>query len=162
MQKNIFIVIALLVAGCGKQEVKTVSLEDLKNQITIADSLYVHHIVEQHADSLSNLYAADAKLLAPSEGVLTGKSSIALWFSNAFEYGLRKMHFEITEIEQAGNYVIETGKSSVGMQYGSADTLVYEGYKYVHIWKQLENGKLQLVKEMWNNDVASEGSQNEK
>lgn len=146
--------VVMLGAACQQNNHKPFNLEEHKAVIASLDSQYKHHIQSQHADSLMNIYKADAVLLTPGEAEISGHSDIKNWYSSAFEYGLKSCDFMNSNFIGDENYIIENGHSRIGLQIGEADTLTYESYKYLHVWEKQENGKYKLVRDIWNADRA--------
>lgn len=149
------IVVTLALTACSDENKRQESLNPdvLVNQL---DSMYSHHIEMQQADSLVNTFLADAVLLTEGEAETKGIRAIQDWYRGAFEYGLKKVTFQSTQVELTESNIIEIGKSKVGLQIGDSDTLSYENYKYIHVWTKQANGKYKLSKDMWNNDAADE------
>jgi len=145
--------------ACNEQP-KQMTAEDVQRLLLKLDSQYVHHVVSQQSDSMVKMYRADAQLYAPSENAIVGKEGIKNWFQNSFDYGLKDIRFQPTDVQVQGNTIIEFGKSAVGLRFADADTLQYENYKYMHIWEKQGNGSYALIREMWNADMA-EGIGNE-
>jgi len=157
MKRSLIICIAsilLLSNACKQNDNKSFNIEVEKSSLAILDSQYCHHVQSQHVDSLISLYKADALLLSPGEAEITGHSNIKNWYQNAIEYGLRSCELKSTSVIGDEGYLIANGQCVVGLQLGDADTLVYERYKYLHVWEKQENGKYKLTRDIWNADRA--------
>jgi ketosteroid isomerase-like protein len=146
--------VVMFSTACQQDTKKPFNLEEHKAVISLLDSQYKHHIKSQHADSLMTIYKAEAVLLTPGEAEISGHTDIKNWYSSAFEYGLRSCDFTKSNFIGDENYIIENGHSRIGLQIGEADTLIYESYKYLHVWEKQENGKYKLVRDIWNADRA--------
>ena len=143
----------LFFASCNQKSTKEFDVEKHRSHIIHLDSQYVHHIVSQNADSISSLYHTNGILLSPGEAAVKGNTSIKSWYTNAFEFGLRKIHFSPSELSGDEQNFIEIGQVEVGLQMGEADTLMYEQYKYMHVWTRLASGEYKLSRDMWNADL---------
>jgi ketosteroid isomerase-like protein len=144
----------LLFTACNPMANKDLSADEQLSIVTKLDSIYSHHIEKQQADSLIHTFLSDAILLTPSEAEVNGINAIKDWYSNAFEYGLKSVKYYSSNVTGDENYIIEVGKSIVGLQIGDADTLSYENYKYLHVWIKQPNGQYKLSRDMWNQDQA--------
>ncbi len=155
MKKVLIISTALVVslAACNKQAKENFDLSKENTRVKALDSNYSHQISEQHADSFVNVFLADAIIQTPGEDELKGIRAISDWYANAFEYGLKSCEFNTTSITGDEQHLIETGKSKVGLLIGDADTLIYEHYKYLHVWQKQANGVYKLSRAMWNADA---------
>ncbi len=142
-------------SACKQAENKSINLDELKLNISKLDSNYSHHIQSQHADSVVTLYKSNAVFMSPGEASTLGKDQIKTWYQNAFDFGLRTIHYTIKDLNADDVYVIESGSVVVGLTAPESDTLQYENYKYIHVWEKQDNGKYLIVKKMWNNDVAA-------
>ncbi len=144
----------LLFTACNHKVSKDLSAEEQLSIVTKLDSMYSHHIEKQQADSLTNTFLADAIVLTPSEAEVKGINAIKDWYANAFEYGLKSVKYNTSNVTGDENHLIEIGQSTVGLLVGDADTLSYENYKYIHVWTKQPNGQYKLSRDMWNQDQA--------
>lgn len=155
MKKVLIISTALMLSimSCKENAKEHFDINKESARVKALDSNYSHQISEQHADSFVNVFLADAVLLSPSEDEVKGIRAISDWYGNAFEYGLKSCEFNTTSITGDEQHLIETGKSKVGLLIGDADTLIYEHYKYMHIWHKQANGVYKISRAMWNADA---------
>lgn len=145
----------LILSACNNKGGESLNDANKAQLVKTMDSLYAHNIVEQHSDSLHNVFFSEAIILTPGEDEVKGITAIKDWYKNAFEFGLRSIEYTPTSIIGDDNHFIEIGKSKVGLQIADADTLMYEAYKYIHVWQKQKNGDYKLMRDMWNTDSSN-------
>ena len=98
--------------------------------------------------SLSNLYTADGKLLAPNMPEASGTAAIKSTFGGMFS-AMGKMGLKLTAIEVWGNESVLTEEGVYTMS--DKDGKEVDKGKYLVVWK-MDDGKWKLHRDIWNSD----------
>jgi uncharacterized protein (TIGR02246 family) len=100
-------------------------------------------------NAVAALYTEDATLMPPDAGIISGRPSIAEFWSGARASGIRSVSLQIHDVQAAGDSAYEIGTATLNIQPpdGVASTATV---KYVVVWKRLAAG-WHLAVDIWNN-----------
>lgn len=99
-------------------------------------------------DRLASLYTPDAIALPPDGPMVRGRDSIKqMWGSIAQALGLKDVHLETLDFEQAGDTGYEVGEATLAVSSGTAVV------KFVVVWKKVD-GQWRLHRDIWNTKGA--------
>lgn len=104
------------------------------------------------AAGASAMYAADARLLAPSAELIEGRDAIAAFWQAGLEAGIAAVELDALDVEQNDAVAYEIGRYALRLE-PEAGGQVIEGGKYVHVHERQPDGAWLRVVEMFNPDA---------
>ena len=145
-------------AACQKAETpeqagarRRAASDSAMTAITAMAANFSRHFSAGHADSLAEIYAADASLMPPNQPAVHGRDSIraamAAFFAEAPGASL------IVRPQYAN--ATETGAFEVGrwtMTFPAASGVRPDSGKYIATWVR-RNGQWKMVNDIWNSDL---------
>lgn len=98
--------------------------------------------------------APDAAVLAPNAPIATGRDEIRQLFQGFFALPALRVTWHPTKIDVAssGDLAYSTGVYEMHFNDATGKPISDQG-KYVTVWKQAENGKWQVVRDIFNSDL---------
>ena len=102
------------------------------------------------AAAVTALYTANATLLPPNVGPVSGSEAILEFWKAALAAAPPAAKLTATEVEAHGDTAHEVGT----YQMFASDGKVVETGKYVVVWKR-EGGQWKLHRDIWNSDVPA-------
>jgi uncharacterized protein (TIGR02246 family) len=125
------------------------------------DAAEIRRIIEGHnanamrwyaagdADSLANLFAADAWQMPPNEFPLVGREVIRAFWKNALNWGSWKFDFQTQDVAVNGPLAVERGKyrlrftAKPGVTQGMPS--LEDRGNYVVLWRREDDGEWRAV-----------------
>src|SRR5262245_2885294 len=90
-------------------------------------------------DAVAALYTPDATVMPPDADIISGRTSIAEFWSAARASGIRSVSLQIHDVQAAGDTAYEIGTATLTMQSdGGASGSA--AVKYVVVWKHDAEG----------------------
>jgi ketosteroid isomerase-like protein len=102
------------------------------------------------AKAASRVYAAGAKLLAPSSATMEGREAIEAFWQTGVEAGVSEVELEVLELECRTGLAYEIGRYALHL-HADGSTVVDRG-KYLLVLAQQEDGTWRRAVEMFNPD----------
>ncbi len=109
-------------------------------------------VLKKNADSIIQIYAANATLCPPSEDFIKGKEAIRNWWQAGLDYGLIDLQATPTQITGNSERFYELGKIIITIIAPPGDTTYNELNKYLVVWAKQANGDYKIESEIWNSD----------
>jgi len=125
---------------------------DVRAAIDAANAKFAAAWGKKDAAAMSALYTANATLLPPNVGRVSGSEAILEFWKAAMAAAPPAFKLTSTEVEAHGDTAHEVGTYQM---FGS-DGKVVETGKYVVIWKR-EGGQWKLHRDMWSSDAPTAG-----
>jgi ketosteroid isomerase-like protein len=132
----------------GKRQ-KAASLADEK--LDGSRSEFVTAIERRDLHAVAAVYAEQARLLAPSAEVFTGRHAIERFWAAGIEAGLQTVVLEPLELERRDGRVYEIGRYAMRLEPAGGDQVV-EGGKYLLVHERQADGSWRWAVEMFNPD----------
>jgi len=107
---------------------------------------------KKDAAAVTALYTANATLLPPNVGRVSGSEAILEFWKGAFAAAPPAAKLTTTEVEAHGETAHEVGTYQM---FGSDGKVVDTG-KYVVVWKR-QNGQWKMHHDIWNSDAPAAG-----
>ena len=120
------------------------------NDAIIAANQKFMEIFASGAETMGDLYTADAEIYPPGGDTISGNTTIGEFWKGAYGAGVKKAKLDTVKTEPVGDQIVEIGKFTL---YGDNDAQLDTG-KYVVVWKQ-DGGSWKLHRDIWNTSVAS-------
>lgn len=101
------------------------------------------------ADALAQIYTDDAEWLVPDAPPIKGRVAISQAWKNALGDGGNRVHVEVREVNESGDWAYEVGAFTTT----APDGKVLSVGKYIVIWKRHANGDWKTHRDVFNWDV---------
>jgi ketosteroid isomerase-like protein len=119
--------------------------------IDTARSAFVTALQSGDARAAAALYADDARLLAPSAGLIEGRAAIAAFWQAGIGAGIAEVELEKLETERDGSVAWEIGRYALRLEPAEGASVVDRG-KYVLVHRRQDDGSWLRAVEMFNPD----------
>ena len=96
-------------------------------------------------------YTEEAKVLPPSNQIVTGRESIQEFFQAFYDAGGHDLHLTVIELSVSGDMAHVVGKYTLTIQPEEGEAISDNG-KYVEIWKRV-NGSWKMITATWNTSL---------
>ena len=106
----------------------------------------------QDAAAVAALYAADAVMLPPGQGPVSGTEAIQEFWQAGMSLGITGVELASSDVEVHGRLAIETGNYKL---YNADGDRLEEG-KYLVVWVS-QKGEWKLYRDIWNSSVPAAG-----
>lgn len=113
--------------------------------------------------ALGSFYEERARLLPPGAPMVEGRAAIQAAQRKMIESGVQALDLQAVDIIEAGDFVIEIGRTTVTIQPPGAKALILllvgkrrlirQG-KSVVVWRRQKDGALKIVVDTFNSDGA--------
>ncbi|MEJ2613993.1 MAG: DUF4440 domain-containing protein [Ignavibacteriaceae bacterium] len=124
-----------------------------KKAIDNGNALLSNSLAKGDIQSIANLYTEDAIALPPNSEMLEGRDSIKTFWESVTRMGLVNIHLTTTDITGSGNIAVETGNYKLEI-YPEGKEAINDHGKYLVIWQEQKNNSWEIIRDMWNSDVA--------
>ncbi|GAB3957825.1 hypothetical protein GCM10028805_51270 [Spirosoma harenae] len=121
----------------------------MNEQIIAANQTFMN-VFAGGAETMGDLYTADAEIYPPGGDTISGNTAIGEFWKWAFGAGIKKAKLDTVKTESVGDQIVEIGKFTL---FGESDAQLDTG-KYLVVWKQ-DGGVWKLHRDIWNTSVAS-------
>lgn len=100
-------------------------------------------------------YSEDVISMPSYEPMLKGIEACKQSYKKMNESGMKMTAFKsvVTDVIDAGNYVVDIGTYKISMSIPGMDMLWDDHGKYMTIWEKQDDGSLKIKVETWNTDV---------
>jgi uncharacterized protein (TIGR02246 family) len=129
------------------------SNEQVKSAIEAAGRTFSDDVARGDAAGLAAAYAADAMILPPGAGAVTGADAIRAFWQKEIDTGVRGLKLEIISVDTAGDLAVETGTYTITDANGGH---VDHG-KYVVTWTR-EAGAWKVSRDIWSTSMPPPGA----
>jgi ketosteroid isomerase-like protein len=148
----------LLVAFACKPAAPADNTAAARAAIDAANTSWARLSAAGHADSLADLYHANAVLLPPDMKALSGSPAVRMYFTamNSLSSPPPVLALRADSVWSAGPWALEQGRWSFTFPAGAKvppGAFPMDSGKYMARWVQ-ENGKWLIVQDIWNSDLA--------
>jgi uncharacterized protein (TIGR02246 family) len=122
------------------------------------DRKFVAAVAAKDTAYLMSLYASDAVLLPPNAAMVETREGIAKGWTDMMGAPGLEFALETTRIEfsQAHDVAYETGAYTYAQDNPKGGARIQDHGKYLVVWRKTAGG-WQIVRDMWNSDVAMPG-----
>jgi len=107
-----------------------------------------------NAKAAADVYADDARLLAPSAELLQGREAIEAFWRAGLEAGISEVELESLELERRDGLAYEIGRYTLQLEPAEGGTVVDRG-NYLLVHERQEDGSWRWAVEMFNPDSPS-------
>jgi uncharacterized protein (TIGR02246 family) len=128
----------------------TETASDIREEIRSANQNFEKNFANGDAPGVASLYTSDGVLLPTGTGIQKGTNAIRNFWQMVMDMGIKAVHLETLEVEQAGETAIEMGQ----YELSGADGQRLDQGKYLIVWKRQE-GQWKLDKDIWNTSLSS-------
>jgi uncharacterized protein (TIGR02246 family) len=125
-----------------------------KDEIRAIDDAYEKAVANQDINAVGELYAPDAKLLAPNAPMATGRGEIQALLQGFLDAGAQSLELHTVETDDLGDTVIEVGTYRLGLQPPGGEPITDEG-KYLQVFKRQSDDSFQLAFDAFNSDLPA-------
>ena len=125
-----------------------------KDEIRAIDDAYEKAVANQDINAVGELYATNAKLLAPNAPMATGRAEIQALLQGFLDAGAQSLELNTVETDDLGDTVIEVGRYTLGIQ--TPDGHMEDVGKYLQVFKRQSDGSFQLAYDAFNSDLPPE------
>ena len=108
-------------------------------------------IANQDADALASLYHDDARFLAPGMEPAEGPAAIRAAMQQLLDMGARSLDVEPIEVREAGNFTIEYGRYTLGLEPEGGEAMTDVG-KYVVVHERKDDGSTKIILDCFNSN----------
>ena len=100
-------------------------------------------------------YTEDVISMPSYEPMLKGIEACKQSYKKMNEFGMKMTAFKsvVTDVIDAGNYVVDIGTYKISMSIPGMDMPWDDHGKYMTIWQKQDDGSLKIKVETWNTDV---------
>jgi len=156
----IFSITSVLFISCGEkasesgtntateEKMKPFDLAAAKKSIEDANAAFGNFIKQGDSVGVTNLYAADAKVMGANMSAVTGKAAIQSTFAGFINSGVAGVKLTTIDIWGTESLVSEEGTYSLTDKSGKE----LDHGKYIVLWK-MEDSKWKLFRDCWNSDL---------
>jgi uncharacterized protein (TIGR02246 family) len=127
-------------------------LDQIKLAMASTNDLFNAEVFgKRNFSALDNVYTADARILPPGAGMVSGRQAIKEYWSNLIQsVNAKSAVLTSVDVFPAGDSVVEIGRAKLSVQpQGQAATEM--DVKYVVYWRQ-EDGRWKWHVDIWNLD----------
>jgi ketosteroid isomerase-like protein len=128
----------------------------LRDEVESFNSEFSKAVSNQDLDSVMDMYASDAWLLAPGVPLIQGAADIRTFLQSMLDAGVRALDLESAAVEGSGDLAVDIGRYRLTIAPPGADSMIDEG-KYIVVLKRQADGKLRLAYDTFNSDQAPAG-----
>jgi uncharacterized protein (TIGR02246 family) len=123
-------------------------------EIEAAREAFIAALRRGDAEDAACAYTEDARLMAPSAEVLTGRPAIARFWQAGVEVGVETIELEALQVElqPGGELAYEIGRYMLQLQSRSGDRVVDRG-RYLLVYRHEADGAWRRAVETFNPDV---------
>ena len=114
---------------------------------------FVAALADGDAKAAAAVYAANARLLAPSAELLRGSEAIEAFWRAGLEAGITSAELEEVELDQHEGLAYEIGRYAVQLEPAEGGTVVDRG-NYLLVHERQEDGSWRWAVEMFNPDSS--------
>ncbi len=135
-----------------------VDAASVREAILAKDKVFADAMVAGDAEAITQLYAADAVILAPGQPRGEGTDAIRASWSTALEGGpmaTSTLDSDLITVSAAGDYAYAVGSYTDSGTAPDGSEWSDQG-KYLTVWKSVD-GDWKIAADIWNSDYAPEG-----
>ena len=120
-------------------------MKEIVEAMKATNAIFNEQVVAKgNMGALERIYTADARVLPPGAGMISGRTAIQQFWADAIKtLGLKRAVLMTIDAMPAGDGVVEIGHADLETAGGEL------GVKYVVFWKQ-EGGHLKWHVDIWN------------
>ena len=168
LKRTMIIVCAAGIAlACQTEETATeqgsatdpaVDAASVREAILAKDKVFADAMVAGDAETITQLYAADAVILAPNQPRGEGTDAVRASWSAALEGGpmsTSTLDSDLITVSAAGDYAYAVGSYTDSGIAPDGSEWSDQG-KYLTVWKSVD-GDWKIAADIWNSDNAPEG-----
>lgn len=152
MQKLLAILLALIFTA---SLVNAQDTAELMKKIQAMNDEAAKMMVSNDETGMWANYSDDVISMPSYEPMLKGLDACKQSYKKMNESGMKMTAFKsvVTDIIDAGNYVIDIGTYKISMSIPGMDMPWDDHGKYMTIWEKQDDGSLKIKVETWNTDV---------
>jgi uncharacterized protein (TIGR02246 family) len=148
MTRRILLGVAALILALPLRASAQAGAGDLKSQIAKQDQAWQTAYNAKNSAAIAGLYADDAKVMAPGQATVSGRTDIQAFFAEQFKQG-GKNTLTTAEVLDGGAYAIAIG----GYVATGADGKHLDHGSYVTIYKKVGTSWM-IFRDTWNSSMA--------
>ena len=128
---------------------------ELKKKIQEMNNKAAQMMVSNDETGMWANYSDDVISMPSYEPMLKGIEACKQSYKKMNESGMKMTAFKsvVTDIIDAGNYVVDIGTYKISMSMPGMDMPWDDHGKYMTIWEKQDDGSLKIKVETWNTDV---------
>jgi ketosteroid isomerase-like protein len=130
----------------------------LAGHLAASRSRFVEALIRRDAVRAADAYTADARLLAPSAELLTGRSAIERFWQAGIEAGLTEIELRSLEIWRVGADAYEIGSYELRLETLDGSRVIDRG-RYLFVLRQEGDGVWRRAVEMFSPDRSPQVEQ---
>jgi uncharacterized protein (TIGR02246 family) len=115
-----------------------------RSDIDALNTTFMQGLEKGDADVVASVYAPDARIFPPGEGVLTGPAIQAYW-QGVIDSGMSNGVLETVTLEEHGDVAIEEGRYEI-----RAGGEVVDTGKYLVVHSRQPDGSWKYARDIWN------------
>jgi ketosteroid isomerase-like protein len=127
---------------------------DEQDAIAATHGAFVNAVRSGNAEAAAAVYAAAARLLAPSAGPVEGREAIASYWRTGVETGLVDADLEARDLRQFDGVAYEVGRYTLRVEPNDGPVVVDQG-DYLLVHERQDDGSWQWAVEMFNPDALT-------
>jgi uncharacterized protein (TIGR02246 family) len=108
-------------------------------------------VANQDAEALSSLYHDDARFLAPNMEPTEGRQAIREAWQQLLDMGARSVDVEPIDVREAGDFTIEYGRYTLGLEPEGGERMTDVG-KYIVVHETREDGLTKILLDCFNSN----------
>jgi uncharacterized protein (TIGR02246 family) len=108
-------------------------------------------VANQDAEALSSLYHDDARFLAPNMEPTEGRQAIREAWQQLLDMGARSVDLEPIDVREAGDFTIEYGRYTLGLEPEGGERMIDVG-KYIVVHETREDGSTKILLDCFNSN----------
>jgi uncharacterized protein (TIGR02246 family) len=136
--------LAMLILAAAALASGPARADEVRDAVEAGNQAFIAAFLRGDAAAVSQLYTANAQVIAPGEPVAKGRAAIAAAWQKAIDSGVKDLTLTTAEVESAGDLAVETGT----VKQVAKDGKVTQG-RYLVVWKR-EGGRWKLHRDIWN------------
>ena len=114
---------------------------------------FVAALESGNAQAAADVYADDARLLAPSAELLQGREAIEAFWRAGLEAGISEVELESLDLERRDSLAYEIGRYALQLEPAEGGTVVDRG-NYLLVHERQGDGSWRWAVEMFNPDSS--------
>ena len=124
---------------------------------------FANAVTNRDFAALGSFYEERARLLPPGAPMVEGRAAIQVAQQKMIESGVRALNLQAVDVIEAGDFVIEIGRTTVTIQPPGAKSVMLwlvgkrrltRHGKSVVVWRRQEDGTFKIVVDTFNSDGA--------
>jgi len=134
---------------------------DIRAEIEKLTAKFAQSVTDKDFAALGPFYEERARFLPPGAPMVEGRAAIQATIQKMVEAGVQALDLQAIDVIEAGDFVIEIGRTTVTIQPAGAKFLMLllvgkrrltKQGKSIVVWRRQKDGALKIVADTFNSD----------